>query len=139
MPLRRGLLFYGEFLIDDFQYERGENAGPDRIGISAAMDALFTVWGRDLELSGGYTAISKYTYAHGDYDDHETDYVAGDGWSFASGSPLLGSPLGPDAERGFRQGDGRRDARTSIVLEGARARYGGGSMAVDRAPRPDTR
>ncbi len=132
VPLRRGLLFYGEFLIDDFQYERGENAGPDRIGISAAIDAFFTVWGRDLELSGGYTAISKYTYAHGDYyDHHATDYVAGVGNSFAWGSPLLGSPLGPDAERGFVRATVGASARASIVLEVARARYGGGSMAVN--------
>ncbi len=131
VPLRRGLLFHGEFLLDDFQYERGDDAGPDRIGVSVAMDAFFTVWGRDLELSGGYTAISKYTYAHGDYYNHETEYVAGSGMTFSGGSPLLGSPLGPDADRGFVRATVGASARASIVLEGVRARYGGGSMAVN--------
>ncbi len=135
VPLRRGLLFHGEFLIDDFQYERGENAGPDRLGVFAAMDAFFTVWGRELELSTGYTAISKYTYGHIEdetdyFSGYGTDYNVGDGLVPAWWNPLLGSPLGPDADRAFIKAAFGLSSRVALTLEGVHARYGGGSLAI---------
>ena len=118
VPLHRGLMFYGEFLVDDLQYQRDKNAGPDRLGLYAAADALFMVWGRELELSGGYTFISRYTYAH----SGGTKYVAGNG--DANMNPLLGSPMGPDAERYFMKGTLGLSSRAALTLEGVYTRYG---------------
>jgi hypothetical protein len=129
VPLRRGLLFYGEFLIDDFQYERDELAGADRLGLNLAADALFMVAGRELELSGGYTFVSKYTYGH----SSSTQYVAGDG--DARMNHLLGSPMGPDADRGFIRGTFGVSSRAAVMLEGVGMRYGAGnSLAVKYLP-----
>lgn len=118
VPLRRGLMFYGQFLVDDLQYQRDEKAGPDRLGLYAAADALFMVWGRELELSGGYTFISRFTYAH----SGGTEYVAGNGDERMN--HLLGSPMGPDADRSFIKGTLGVSSRTALTLEGASARYG---------------
>lgn len=117
-PVRRGLVLYGQFLVDDIQYERGEDAGPDRIGAYAVADALFTVWGRELEISGGYTGVTAYTYGHAD----GTQHVAGDGDTDMN--PLLGSPMGPDADRGFVKAVLGASARTALTLEGGSTRYG---------------
>ena len=122
VPLHRGLMFYGQFLVDDLQYQRDEKAGPDRLGLYAVMDALFMVSGRELELSGGYTAVTMYTYAH----PFETQYVTGNGDEYMN--PLLGSPLGPDADRGFIKATLGVSSRAALTLEGARTRYGGGSI-----------
>jgi hypothetical protein len=121
VPLRKGLLFYGEFLIDDFQYERGELAGADRLGLNLAADALLMIAGREVELSGGYTFVSKYTYGH----SGSTQYVAGDG--DARMNRLLGSPMGPDADRGFVKGTFGVSSRAAVTLEGVSTRYGAGS------------
>jgi hypothetical protein len=118
VPLRRGLLFYGEFLIDDFQYQRDENSGPDRLGLHVAADALFMVGGRELELSAGYTHIDTYTYAH----FMAGGYVAGDG--NAQMNPLLGSSLGPDADRRFIKATLGMSARAAVSVEGAYSKYG---------------
>jgi hypothetical protein len=118
VPLRRGLLFYGELLIDDFQYQRDENSGPDRLGLHVAADALFMVGGRELELSAGYTHIDTYTYAH----FMAGGYVAGDG--NAQMNPLLGSSLGPDADRRFIKATLGMSARAAVSVEGAYSMYG---------------
>jgi hypothetical protein len=120
-PLRRGLMFYGQLLVDDIQYQRDEKAGPDRLGLYAVAEALFTVWGREIEVSGGYTGVTMYTYGHAD----GTQYAAGDGNERMN--PLLGSPLGPDSDRGFVKGVLGVSSRASFALEGVRTRYGGGS------------
>ncbi len=122
VPLRRGLVLHGQFLVDDIQYERGEEAGPDRLGIYAVADALFMGGGRELELSGGYTGVTMYTYGHAD----GTQYAAGDGDEAMN--PLIGTPLGPDADRGFVRAVLGVSSRSSFAIEGARARYGGGSV-----------
>jgi len=118
VPLRRGLLLYGELLIDDFQYERDENAGPDRLGLTVAADALFMVAGRELEITGGYTCIDAYTYGHSWGSQH----VAGSGDTEMN--PLLGSSMGPDADRGFLKGTLGLSARTALAIEGGSTRYG---------------
>jgi hypothetical protein len=118
VPIRRGLLFYGEFLVDDFQYERDENAGPDRLGLCVAADALLMVGERELELSGGYTYIDTYTYAH----FMAGGYVAGDG--HAQMNPILGSPVGPDADRRFIKATLGVSGRTAVSLEGVYTMYG---------------
>ncbi len=80
-----GLECYGEFLIDDIQYENDGNR-PDKLGITAGTSFHL----RNIE-SGGvleYTRIDRYVYSqrmpHNYYLHH------GD---------LIGSELGPDADR----------------------------------------
>jgi hypothetical protein len=95
VPIHRGLLVYGEFLVDDLQYERDELAGPDKIAFNLSADALTLVGARELEISAGYTYIDIYTYTH----THDaTAYLTGDGLS-PGWDRGLGSPLGPDADR----------------------------------------
>jgi hypothetical protein len=94
LPVMNGLLFYGELLVDDFQYERDPPA-PDRIGFNMSAEALLTVGGREFELLLGYTYIYIYTYAH--KDTLLTRYVTGNGDTETNS--IIGSPLGPDADR----------------------------------------
>jgi len=93
VPFRR-FLFFGEVLIDDLQYEREEPA-PDRIGLNVAFEALLPAGREDLTLRFSYTYIDIFTYAH--KDSLLTSYVTGDG-SYPE-NPLIGSSLGPDADR----------------------------------------
>ena len=56
--------------------------------------------GREWGLSARYTRVDIYTYEHGyvqSFGNPNTDYVAGDG-SYPP-NPLIGSALGPDADR----------------------------------------
>lgn len=123
VPLRRGLILHGEFLIDDIMYERDEISGPDRVGVNISADASFLVGGRNLELSGSYTYVDIYTYAHGS----GTAYIAGDGRD--PRDPLIGSLLGPDADRWLVRAALGVGERAEISLEGAAMRWGEGSLA----------
>jgi hypothetical protein len=125
VPLHRGLVLYGEVLIDDFQYERDEEAGADKLGFNLAADLLFLVAGRELEVSGGYTYLDMYTYGH----SSGTQYVAGDG--DVEMNPLFGSPLGPDADQWVATAMLGASERASLALEGAYTRYGAGSLLFD--------
>ncbi|UCF06708.1 MAG: hypothetical protein JSV33_06700 [bacterium] len=93
IPVCRGCICYGEFLIDDFQYE-GDPPAPNRLGFNCTVESAVHVGGVPLELSLGYTRIDIYTYAH---LDTLTSYLAGSG--SASTEYLIGTPLGPDADR----------------------------------------
>ncbi|HVO76740.1 MAG TPA: hypothetical protein VMT60_02025, partial [Candidatus Bathyarchaeia archaeon] len=122
VPLHRGVMLYGQFLVDDFQYQRGSGAGPDRLGFYWAADALFMVWGREMEVSGGSTFVNRFTYGH----SGGTQYVAGDGG--VRMNPLLGSPMGPDAARDFIKATLGVSSRASLTLEGVRTIYGAGGV-----------
>jgi hypothetical protein len=127
VPLRRGLIFYGEFLMDDIQYERDELAGPDRLGVNLGAEALCCIAGRELELSGGYTYVDIYTYAH----FSQTMYVAGDGDPRMNS--ILGSPLGPDADQWRCKATLGVSARASLAAEGVFTRRGSGNATVGNA------
>ena len=94
IPLNRGLILYGELLIDDFQYEDREEV-PDRIGFNITAEGRYSRCGREIELMAGYTYIDIFTYAH--KDDLLTRYVMGNGDQNLN--LLIGSPLGPDSDR----------------------------------------
>lgn len=94
IPVTRGLILYGELLVDDIQYESDPPA-PDRVGFNMTAEAYLDVGGREFELLLGYTYLDIYTYAH--KDTLLTGYVTGDG-DPETGS-IIGSPLGPDADR----------------------------------------
>lgn len=123
VPLRRGLIFYGEFLADDVQYQRDDLAGPDRLGFNLSADALFLVAGRELECTAGYTRVNIYTYAH--KDSLFTRYVTGNGDSLVN--PIIGSALGPDADRWNLRVSYSFHRRATFALEGTAIRRGEGS------------
>jgi hypothetical protein len=123
VPLHRGVILSGEFLVDDLQYERDELAGPDKIAFNLSADALALVGARELEISGGYTRIDIYTYTHKYYT---TTYITGDGASpgWESG---IGSPLGPDADRWNLRVSLSLHPRAVFAVEGASIRRGEGN------------
>lgn len=94
VPLRTGLLAHGEILIDDFQYE-DRGTAPDRLAFNISIEALAAPFGRDVEITAGYTYVDIFTYAH--KDSLLARYVAGNGDPLVN--PIIGSPLGPDADR----------------------------------------
>ena len=94
LPVTRGLMLYGELLIDDFQYESDPPA-PDRVALNVTAEAYLNIGSREFELLLGYTYIDIYTYAH--KDTLLTSYVTGDGGTETNS--IIGSPLGPDADR----------------------------------------
>ncbi len=122
VPVTRGLILYGELLIDDFQYESDPPA-PNRLGFNFTAEAMVTVGGREIELLAGYTFIDIYTYAH--KDSLFTRYVTG------SGDPsidfLIGSPLGPDADRWNARISTPLHYRLEAVFEAAFVRKGEGN------------
>ena len=121
-PVTRGLMLYGELLIDDFQYERDPPA-PDRIGFNMTAEAFLTIGGREIELLLGYTYIDIYTYAH--KDTLLTSYVTGDGDTEENG--IIGSPLGPDADRWNASVSTPLHPRFLVTVKGSYTRWGEGN------------
>ena len=122
VPVTRGLLLYGELLIDDFQYERDPPA-PDRLGFNISAEALLTFGEREFELLLGYTYIDIYTYAH--KDTLLTRYVTGGG--DGSVDDIIGSALGPDADRWNASISTPLHHRLLVTLGGSRTRRGEGN------------
>jgi hypothetical protein len=96
---------------------------------------MVSILGRDIELLSQYTFVNIYTYAH--KDSLLTRYVTG------SGDPmidyLIGSPLGPDADRWNARISVPIDRRIETVIEVGFARRGEGNDLVewDRISDPD--
>lgn len=122
-PVARNLLLHGELLVDDVQYERGDDAGPDRIGFDVAAEGLVTVAGRELELSAGYTRINAYTYGHGVMTAYVTGAVPYDALD-SSNTLIGGETLGPDADRTFAAASFGFSERIAIGVGGSYERYG---------------
>lgn len=134
VPVTRGLILYGELLIDDFQYESDPPA-PNRLGFNITAEAMVTVGGTDIELLAGYTFIDIYTYAH--KDSLLTRYVTGTG--DPSVDFLIGSMLGPDADRWNARIAAPVHHRLEAVFEAGFARRGDGNdlREWDRVIDPD--
>ncbi len=81
----RGLALYGEFLIDDIQYNN-VNDVPNKLGITAGADWFHP--GQGLGATFEYTAIQQYVYSQ----RKEANYYLHD-------DRIIGSALGPDADR----------------------------------------
>jgi hypothetical protein len=134
VPVTRGLVLYGELLIDDFQYEADPPA-PNRLGFDITAEAMVTIGGRDIEILVAYTFIDIYTYAH--KDSLLTRYVTGAGDQ--SIDPLVGSEIGPDADRWSGRISFPFLARLEAALEAGFVRRGEGNDLVewDRISDPD--
>jgi hypothetical protein len=77
---------YGEFLIDDFQYESTPPA-PNKVGIIFGLHASEPLSIPRTDLTVEYTRITKWTYSHKYPENSYTNY-----------SVCLGHPFGPDAD-----------------------------------------
>lgn len=84
---RGGVRLYGEFLIDDVQYERGVNA-PDKLAGIVGLHIADPLGLPDSDLKCEYTRLNKWVYTH---RDSSNKYVH-------SGTPI-GNMLGPDSDR----------------------------------------
>jgi hypothetical protein len=122
IPVRKGLILAGELLIDDFQYE-SDPPGPNRIGLTAKMGLLLHPWGHDLEMEAVYTRINIHTYAH--KDSLLTTYVTGNGDKTVNS--IIGSQLGPDAERAGIRIATPVHPRAVLAVTGAWSRMGEGN------------
>ncbi|TET43757.1 hypothetical protein E3J62_12455 [candidate division TA06 bacterium] len=82
-----GVRLYGEFLIDDVQYERGARA-PDKLAGVVGLHVADPLGLPDSDLKCEYTRLNKWVYTH---RDSSNKYVH-------SGTPI-GEMLGPDSDR----------------------------------------
>jgi hypothetical protein len=112
-----------ELLVDDFIYD-GDPA-PQKIGWRLGGGHVVAVGGGAVDLRADYTRVSRWTFTH---RDSLVAYVAG---GAAVGDPLLGTPLGPDADRIALVATWVPDARRQVWARGERTRRGDGNR--DRA------
>ena len=122
VPVTRGLVLSGEFLIDDVQYESDPPA-PNKLGWTAGADALIMPWGHDVEMRASYTRIDIWTYSH--KDSLMTAYVTGDGDKAVN--TIIGDQLGPDADRWLVRISSPLHPRALLSIEGAWIRRGEGN------------
>ena len=85
--VRPGLTAYGEFVVDDLQYERWTDS-PDKYGLTLGGAWYGAVRGFDAELTAEYTNVRNWTYTH-THTEHR----------FAQDGLPIGFELGPDADR----------------------------------------
>lgn len=132
-PIRNWAVFYGEILVDDFQYE-GRGSAPDRLGIDLCAETLFSAGDLDIELLLDYTYIDIFTYAH--KDSLLTRYTVGDG---GINNGIIGSRLGPDADRWRMKISAAVTPRLILSAEGIYIRRGEGNdlREWDRIEDPD--
>lgn len=129
MPLVKGLIFYGELLIDDLQYENDPPA-PSKWGFNCSIESQLNVWKHEIELFAGYTLIDIYTYTHN--DSLRTHYVTGNGDPEINS--IIGSALGPDADRWIFSVEFALHERFVAALEARITRFGEGSDMRSWAP-----
>jgi hypothetical protein len=122
VPVTRGLILSGEFLMDDVQYESDPPA-PDKLGWTVRADALVMPWGHDVEMRASYTRIDIYTYSH--KDSLLTAYVTGNGDKAVN--TVIGDQLGPDADRWMLRLSTPLHPRALLSVEGTWIRRGEGN------------
>ena len=84
---RAGMDVYGEFLVDDLQYERSTES-PDKYAATVGAVLYGEAAGADVEVGAEYSHVRKWTYTH-HVIEHRVEQ---------DGEPL-GFELGPDADR----------------------------------------
>jgi hypothetical protein len=111
-----GIMAYGEFLIDDLQYER-TTGHPDKYGLTLGGAWYGVVRGLDAELTAEYTNVRNWTYTH-----NYTEYrLAHDGLP-------IGFELGPDADRFRTEFVFHPELEWSVGITYERARKGDGRI-----------
>jgi len=109
-----GLAVYGEFLIDDIQYEN-TNDVPNKLGCTIGAD--FFAPGCGIGAVAEYTAVQRYVYSQRKVNNF-----------YMHDSRIIGSQLGPDADR--VTGSVSYIGLNSITaqLKGSYTRHGEGSV-----------
>jgi len=113
---RPGLDLYGEFLVDDLQYER-TTGHPDKYGTTLGGTAYTSLLGLDAEITAEYTNVRKWTYTH-----HLTQH------RFEQDGRPLGFDLGPDADRLTVEVLTHPSPPWSVGVSYSRARSGEGTL-----------
>jgi hypothetical protein len=113
----RGIDLYGEFLVDDLQYER-TTGRPDKYGATAGGTAYLALGGIDAEVTAEYTNVRKWTYTH-HLSQHRLEQ---------DGEPL-GCDLGPDADRLTLEAAAHPAPAWTLGLGWSRTRRGEGTLA----------
>ncbi|MBM3307687.1 MAG: hypothetical protein FJY74_05125 [Candidatus Eisenbacteria bacterium] len=113
---RRGLDLYGEFVVDDLQYERS-TGHPDKYGATVGLTAYAAPLGIDAEITAEYSNVRKWTYTH----QLPWHAVAQDG-------KPLGFELGPDADRLTLEVTAHPSPAWSVGVSYSRARKGEGTI-----------
>ncbi|MFQ5904957.1 MAG: capsule assembly Wzi family protein [bacterium] len=111
-----GIRLYGEFLIDDVQYERSARA-PDKLGGIAGIHISDPLRFSDSDLRCEYTRLNKWVYTH---RDSSNKYVG-------SGTPI-GEVLGPDSDRLVVEMSHRPSRLVEIFLGYMYLRHGEGTV-----------
>jgi len=113
----RGLDVYGEFLVDDLQYER-DTGHPDKYGATIGAAHYGSVSGSDVETRLEYSNVRKWTYTHESIEHR-----------FAQDGRPIGFDLGPDADRVTLEVVYHPSVKWSTRLGLASARKGEGTIA----------
>lgn len=112
-----------ELLVDDFIYD-GDPA-PQKIGWRVGLTHPARIGPTDLDLRTGYVRLTRWTYTH--RQGPGRSYLAGNA---VDGDPLLGHPLGPDADRWFVGLTWIRDTSWTLRCEHEQTRRGDGNVEL---------
>ncbi len=112
-----GLELYGEFVVDDLQYDR-DTGHPDKYGVTIGSAWYTAVGDMDARLVAEYTNVRKWTYTHG-VTEHRLEH---------DGMPV-GFELGPDADRVALEARVHPSVAWTAALLYERSRKGEGTLS----------
>jgi hypothetical protein len=111
-----GFEVYGEFVVDDLQYDRG-TGHPDKYGVTVGAAWYGAALDTDVEICSEYTNVRKWTYTHSE-NEHRLEH---------DGLPV-GFELGPDADRAIVELRFHPSVEWTGALSYQRARRGEGRL-----------
>jgi hypothetical protein len=111
-----GLELYGEFLVDDLQYDR-DTERPDKYAMTIGQAYYSHAIGLDYRVVLEYSHARKWTYTHARVE-HRYEH---------DGRPI-GFDLGPDADRGIMELSVHPSPAWSVTLGYEHARKGEGTL-----------
>jgi hypothetical protein len=112
----RGLELYGEFLVDDLQYDR--NTGyPDKYGLTLGQAFCSHALGFDYEIVAEYSQARKWVYTHKRVEHR-----------YAHDGRPIGFELGPDADRAIVEATIHPSPAWSLTVGYEHSRMGEGTI-----------
>jgi hypothetical protein len=114
-PLR-GMDVYGEFLVDDLQYDR-DREYPDKYGVTVGQTYYGSVGSVDVELTAEYTNVRNWTYT-----SRVTEHA------FSHDGQPIGFELGPDADRLLFEAIFHPSSEWTVGVGYRRSREGEGAL-----------
>jgi hypothetical protein len=121
----RGLEVYGEFLVDDLQYDRDTDR-PDKYALTLGQSYYSHAAGLDYEITAEYSHARRWTYTHARVE-HRYDH---------DGRPI-GFELGPDADRALVEVALRPSTAWTVRLGYEHSRRGEGTTTEVFGPGDD--